>query len=76
STNGSSVIYYGTITVGPNANLPSTFSSLVRLVTVSVTWTTPKSGLFQNSEVHTRSMQTQSACYGLQNYLYGVTNSI
>jgi type II secretory pathway pseudopilin PulG len=76
STGGSSVIYNGTITVGPNTNLPPGYSSLVRLVTVSVIWTTPKSGLFQNSEVHTRSMQTQSAYYGLQNYLYGVTNSI
>jgi hypothetical protein len=75
-TNGSSVIYYGNISVGSNSNLPSAYIDKVRLVTVSVSWTTARSGLFQNAVVHTRTMQTQSAFNGLQNYLYGMTNSI
>jgi type II secretory pathway pseudopilin PulG len=75
-TNGASVIYRGTITAGPNTNLPPAYVNRVRLVTVSVTWTTSKAGLFRNAVVHNRSMQTQSAFFGLQNYLYGVTNSI
>lgn len=72
----SSVVYSGTITDGPNTNLPAAYRDKVRLVTVTVTWTTTGSGASQSRIVHTRSMQTESAYYGLQNYLYGVTNSI
>lgn len=71
-----SVIYNGTITASLNTNLPSAYQPLMRLVTVTVTWTTGASGASQSQISHTRSMQTESAYYGLQNYLYGVTNSI
>jgi len=76
STNGSKLVYYGTITQSTNFNLPSAYRDKVRLITVTVTWNTPKSGANQTVVTHKRSMQTQSAYYGLQNYLYGLTNSI
>lgn len=70
------VTYRGTIGLTANTNLPSAYRDQVRLITVTVTWTTSSSGASRSQVVHTRSMQTQSAYYGLQNYLYGVTNSI
>jgi type II secretory pathway pseudopilin PulG len=74
-SNSSSVVYSGQITVGSNTNLPSGYRDKVKLVTVTVTWQTSR-GNQQGSLSHTRSMQTESAYYGLQNYLYGLTNSI
>jgi len=72
----SGLIYYGTISQATNPNLPSGYQDQVKLITVSVTWKTPGTGPDDPSITHTRSMQTQSAMYGLQNYLFGVTNSI
>jgi hypothetical protein len=77
SSGSTSVIYHGTIIPnGVNTNLPAGYRDKVKLVTVNVTWTTSSAGGYQSSIVHSRSMQTQSAYYGLQNYLYGLTNSI
>jgi prepilin-type N-terminal cleavage/methylation domain-containing protein len=76
NTNSSKLVYYGTISQSFNTNLPSGYRDKVKLITVTVTWTTSRAGATHNSVVHSRSMQTQSAYYGLQNYLYGVTNSI
>lgn len=79
STNSSSLVYNGTITIGQNANLPngsSGYRDQVRLITVTVTWKTPGVSANDPAVTHTRSMQTESAMYGLQNYLFGVTNSI
>ena len=79
NTNSSSLVYYGTITRGRNNNLPngtSGYRDQVQLITVTVTWKTPGISANDPAVTHTRSMQTQSALYGLQNYLFGVTNSI
>jgi len=71
----STLTYNGTITLASNPNLPAGYRDQVKLVTVTITWTTPGTAN-DPSLTHTRSMQTESAMYGLQNYLYGVTNSI
>lgn len=79
NTNSSSLFYYGTITRAKNTDLPngtSGYRDQVALVTVTVTWKTPGVSANDPAVTHTRSMQTQSAMYGMQNYLYGVTNSI
>ena len=79
NTNSSSLIYYGTITRGQNSNLPTGsygYRDQVQLITVTVTWKTPGVSANDPSVTHTRSMQTESAMYGLQNYLFGMTNSI
>jgi len=79
TTNSSSLTYYGTISRGQNTDLPngsSGYRDQVKLITVTVTWKTPGISRNDPAVTHTRSMQTQSAMYGLQNYLFGVTNSI
>ena len=79
STNASSLVYRGTITRGRNTDLPNGslgYRDQVQLITVTVTWTTPGVCAHDPAVTHTRTMQTQSAMYGLQNYLFGVTNSI
>lgn len=63
-----SVVYYGTlqfsnVTVSPS---PS-YAANLRLVTVTVTWTNLGQG---KTIVHTETMQTQVARYGIQNYVY------
>jgi len=78
-TNSSALVYKGTITFSKNNDLPngsSGYRDQVQLVTVTITWKTPGVSANDPAVTHTRSMQTQSAMYGLQNYLYGVTNSI
>jgi type II secretory pathway pseudopilin PulG len=78
-SNAAALVYHGTITFGQNSSLPngsSGYRDQVKLITVTVTWKTPGIGANNPSVTHTRSMQTQSAMYGLQNYLYGLTNSI
>jgi prepilin-type N-terminal cleavage/methylation domain-containing protein len=74
-TNSQLGAYYGgTITIDTNSTtlntvIPNTsYQSNVRLITIGVTWTN-----YVNSTpiVHTRQMQTLSAFYGLQNYLWG-----
>jgi len=79
TTNSSSLVYYGTITRSANTDLPNGttgYRDQVKLVTVTITWKTPGISANDPAVTHTRSMQTESAMYGLQNYLYGVTNSI
>ena len=80
NTNSSSLIYNGTIILSQNPALPTGGSTgyrdQVKLVTVTVTWKTPGISANDPAVTHTRIMQTQSALFGLQNYLYGVTNSI
>ena len=79
TTNSSSLIYTGSISQGQNGSLPngsSGYRDQVKLITVTVTWKTPGISRNDPAVTHTRSMQTQSAMYGLQNYLFGVTNSI
>jgi prepilin-type N-terminal cleavage/methylation domain-containing protein len=67
STQGT--LYSGTMTIA-NAVLPSSpsYQSKVQLITIGVTWTN-----YVNSSpiTHTRQMQTLSAYWGLQNYLWG-----
>jgi len=75
----SPLVYYGTITRGKNNDLPNGttgYRDQVQLITITVTWKTPGVSANDPAVTHTRSMQTESAMYGLQNYLYGVTNSI
>jgi len=74
-TNYSATTYNGTVTISQNNNLPLAYRGYVELITVTVTWKTSR-GDRQAPLVHTRSIQTQAAYYGLQNYLYGRTNSI
>ena len=62
-TNGSSgVTYYGTLTV-TNAPLSVNYSTNLKLVTVTVTWT--------NANIErTRSMETMVSEFGMQTYVY------
>jgi type II secretory pathway pseudopilin PulG len=67
------VTYYGTISLSSNTNLPSGYQSSMEMITVTLKWTNYSTAT-RYAWPHTRSMQTQYAFYGLQNYLYGVTN--
>jgi len=60
STGG--VLYSGTVTIA-NAPLTETYASDLRVVTISLNWTS-------GNVPHTRSMTTYVSKYGLQNYLY------
>jgi type II secretory pathway pseudopilin PulG len=67
SNNGT--VYAGTMTVERNPSLspnPSYRTNMAR-VTVTVTWTNGYDG---KVNVHTRSMSTFVAKYGIQNYVY------
>jgi prepilin-type N-terminal cleavage/methylation domain-containing protein len=61
-TNNTGVSYSGTVTV-TNAPITETYSTDLRQVTISLTWT-------NGGEGHTRSMVTFISRYGLQNYIY------
>jgi prepilin-type N-terminal cleavage/methylation domain-containing protein len=79
NTNSSVLVYNGTITRSQNNNLPNGstgYRDQMQLVTVTITWKTPGVSANDPAVTHTRSMQTESAMYGLQNYLFGLTNSI
>jgi prepilin-type N-terminal cleavage/methylation domain-containing protein len=79
NTNSSVLVYNGTITRSQNSTLPTGtygYRDQVQLITVTVTWKTPGVSANDPAVTHTRSMQTESAMYGLQNYLFGLTNSI
>jgi prepilin-type N-terminal cleavage/methylation domain-containing protein len=71
STNGSGTVYNGSITIGPPTNIPNSVSyrDQVKLITVSVTWTSYGSGGVPVA--HSRQMQTLSALNGMQNYIWG-----
>lgn len=69
STTNEGTVYTGTVTITTNppmANTPS-YSDNIALVTVSVTWS---NGVVGVNNVHTRSMSTYVAQYGLQNYVW------
>ena len=65
SSTNCGVAYAGTITVTTNftMNPPASYGNNLALVTISVSWTSGKT-------VHTRSMNTYIAQYGMQNYIY------
>jgi prepilin-type N-terminal cleavage/methylation domain-containing protein len=78
SNNSQGALYAGTITIATNTTalnqvIPNTsYQSNVRLITIGVTWTNT---INNNPVVHTRQMQTLSAYWGLQNYLYGFNSA-
>lgn len=61
--------YTGTISVETNVSLnpPATYADRLALVTVTVNWTNAQG----KPVVHSRSMTTLVAKYGVQNYIYG-----
>jgi len=61
--------YYGTITVTTNfaLNPPATYSNCLALITIGVTWTSQQGNV---TNIHTRTMTTFAAKYGVQNYVY------
>jgi type II secretory pathway pseudopilin PulG len=61
-TNTSGVTYTGTVIV-TNAPITQTYSNDMRLVNISVSWTS-------GGVAHTREMTTLISRYGLQNYIY------
>jgi prepilin-type N-terminal cleavage/methylation domain-containing protein len=65
------VIYQGTITVATPDSIPDTapYKSQMRLITASISWTNYNGG---QPIIHTRQMQSQVACLGMQNYVWGV----
>lgn len=70
SNQNSGVVYSGSFSVTPATNLPSSssYTPNVHLVTISIFWTNRNGNA---AVVHTRQMQTQSARYGLQTYVWG-----
>jgi hypothetical protein len=83
ASNSLGTVYTGTLTVTNVtadilANSPSYLGNM-RLVTVSVRWTNYSSGTTNSSygrpTIRTRKMQTLVARYGIQNYIWGSTNS-
>jgi prepilin-type N-terminal cleavage/methylation domain-containing protein len=62
------VVYYGTMTFSNVTLSPSpSYAANMRQVTVTVTWTNIGSGA---QTVHTETMQSYVAHYGVQNYVY------
>lgn len=61
--------YSGTMTITPNPSMDNTpsYSGSMALVTVTLTWT---NGGYGENNVHTRSMSTYVAQYGLQTYVW------
>lgn len=68
-TASNGVFYVGKITLGAPTNLPPNlpYSNQMFSVTVSLCWTNYVRG---QPIVHNREMQTYSAMYGVQNYVY------
>jgi len=69
STTNLGTYYGGTLTITTNPTMSSTpsYSSNLALVTATVTWTNGATGV---TNVHTRSMSTYVAQYGLQTYVW------
>lgn len=59
--------YAGTMTITTNPPINASYSSNLAFVQVTVTWTNGVSGV---TNVHTRTMSTYVAQYGLQNYVF------
>jgi type II secretory pathway pseudopilin PulG len=55
--------YYGTVAISTNAPFSTSYSSNMRRLTVTLTWTT-------GNIPHTRSLMTYIAKDGIQNYVY------
>ncbi len=70
SGTGAGLVYSGTISTNAADVIPdlAAYKSNMRLVTVSVSWTTYDQG---RPLVHRRQMQTLVSRYGLQNYIFG-----
>ena len=71
TNNSQGATYYGTIsTTAIATNIPgsASYKSQTHLITMSVTWT---NSVNNNPIGHSRQMQTLSAYYGLQNYVWG-----
>jgi prepilin-type N-terminal cleavage/methylation domain-containing protein len=64
-TNKGSFSYWGTVLI-TNVPITETYSSDLREVIITVTWTSPSYG----NMLHTRSMTTFVSRCGLQNYFY------
>jgi type II secretory pathway pseudopilin PulG len=72
-SNSAGALYKGTISISPATNIisaPASYAGNMRLVTVSLQWTN-YSG--KNPIVRTRTLQTQVARYGMQNYFWGLS---
>ena len=71
TNNTAGVLYQGTITVATPDSIPDTapYKSQIRLITATICWTNYNGG---QPIIHTRHMQSQSACLGMQNYIWGV----
>jgi hypothetical protein len=69
STTNEGTIYGGTVAikVSPTMSNTPSYSSNLAQVTVTVNWTNGVSGI---TNVHTRTMTTYVAQYGLQNYVW------
>lgn len=68
-------LYYGTISAfGVPDGIPDSVSykSSLHLITITLAWT---NYVGASANAHSRQMQTMSALYGLQSYLYGSTNA-
>lgn len=64
-TNNAGFNYWGTVFI-TNVPITETYSSDLREVIITVTWTSPDS----SARLHSRSMTTFVSRYGLHNYLY------
>jgi prepilin-type N-terminal cleavage/methylation domain-containing protein len=74
STN-TGTLYWGTVsTTDPATNVPDsvTYKNNLHLITITVVWT---NYIGSTERVYVKQMQTLSAKNGLQNYIYGATNS-
>jgi prepilin-type N-terminal cleavage/methylation domain-containing protein len=69
-TTNNGAVYSGTIITAVPTNIDNSISyrDKMRLITITVSWTTSTRG---SAITHSRQMQTYSAFYGLQNYIWG-----
>lgn len=69
-TNQSGAVYFGSVSIGPATSIPNTASYAPNMcqATVNLNWTNYN---HTTAIPHSRSMQTQVARYGLQNYIWG-----
>lgn len=66
-TASNGVLYVGQVALSVPTNLPSAYTNQISTVTVSVCWTNYVRG---QAFPHSRQMQTYSALYGIENYVY------
>ena len=73
SGNSAGALYNGLVTISPATSVipsPSAYANNMRLVTVSLQWTNYNG---KKPIVRMRTLQTQVARYGMQNYLWGLS---